>query len=87
VFLAHAADGSTGDNLLGSAFGVAVPLAGIGFILAGVTTLRAGRWHGPGRFLPLLIGVLTFIVLIRCRRRGRPSSPARERGSLLPPGG
>jgi hypothetical protein len=64
VFLAHAAEGSTGDDILGSAFGVAVPLAGIGFIMAGVTTLRAGRWQGPGRFMPVFIGVLTFLVLI-----------------------
>jgi hypothetical protein len=64
VFLAHAADGSTGDDILGSGFGIAVPLAGIGFLMAGVTTLRAGRWSGPGRFIPLLIGVLTFVVML-----------------------
>jgi hypothetical protein len=72
VFLAHAADGSTGDDILGSGFGIAVPLAGIGFLMAGVTTLRAGRWPGPGRFIPLLIGVLTFVVMLPVQA-ARPS--------------
>jgi hypothetical protein len=72
VFLAHAADGSTGDNILSGGFGIAVPLAGLGFIMAGVTTLRAGRWRGPGRFIPLLIGVLAILVLIPVQA-ARPS--------------
>jgi hypothetical protein len=64
VFAAGAAQNSPVDNALSDLFGVAVPLAGIGLVLAGVTTVRAGRWAGPGRYAPLLCGVLALVVLV-----------------------
>lgn len=64
VFAANAAEGSGVDNALSGVFGVAVPVAGIGLILAGAATLRAGRWLGPGRYAPLLCGVLAFVLIV-----------------------
>jgi len=63
VFAANAAEGSAIDNALGGVFGVAVPVAGIGLILTGVAVLRAGRWPGPGRYAPLVCGVLAFALI------------------------
>lgn len=44
-------------------FGIASLASGVGPILAGVAVLRAGRWIGVARFLPLAIGVYMFVVL------------------------
>jgi hypothetical protein len=63
VFAANAAENSAIDNVLSAAFGVAVPVAGIGLILAGTAILRSGRWPGGGRYAPLLCGVLAFALI------------------------
>lgn len=44
-------------------FGLASVTSALGMILAGIMVLRAGRWAGPGRFLPLAIGVYLVAVL------------------------
>ncbi|MCU7729552.1 hypothetical protein ODJ79_38040 [Actinoplanes sp. KI2] len=44
-------------------FGIGTPLAGVGLVLGGVGVLRAGRWSGPRRFVPLLCGLYVFAVL------------------------
>lgn len=64
VFASHAAENSAVDNALSSVFGVAVPVAGLGLVLAGAATLRSGRWPGPGRYTALLCGVLVFVVML-----------------------
>ncbi len=63
VFAANAAENSAADNVLSAVFGLAVPVAGIGLLLAGAATVRAGRWPGPGRYAPLLCGVLAFALV------------------------
>ena len=63
VLAANAAEGSAIDNALSGTFGVAVPVAGIGLILAGVAILRDGRWPGPGRYAALGCGVLAFVLI------------------------
>jgi hypothetical protein len=63
VFAANAAENSATDNALSAVFGLAVPVAGIGLLLAGAATLRSGRWPGPGRYAPLLCGVLAFALV------------------------
>ena len=35
-----------------------------GLVLAGAATLRSGRWPGPGRYAPLVCGVLVFVVML-----------------------
>lgn len=47
-----------------TAFTIAPLASGLGMILTGVAVLRAGRWAGPARFLPLAIGVYIFAVLV-----------------------
>ncbi len=49
-----------GEMLLG----ICAPLQGLGMTLAGIAVLRAGRWHGWQRFIPLLCGLYPFLVLI-----------------------
>jgi len=42
---------------LGAVFGVGALLATVGFLMAGVSTVRAGHWTGLFRWSPLGIGV------------------------------
>ncbi|BAL87645.1 hypothetical protein AMIS_24250 [Actinoplanes missouriensis 431] len=51
-----------GPSAVGAMFGVGTVVAAIGFLLAGVTTLRAGRWQGWRRFTPLVAG-LTLVAI------------------------
>jgi hypothetical protein len=48
---------------MGATYGIACNTIGLGLILAGVGVLRARIWTGWRRFLPLLIGVATFVEL------------------------
>jgi hypothetical protein len=42
---------------VGAVFGIGALLSTIGFLMAGVTTVRAGRWTGRARWAPMGIGV------------------------------
>jgi len=64
AFFATAADESTPSAVLGSAIGLSVVTAGLGFVLAGIASLRAGQWRGWGRYTPLLCGLFIFVVLL-----------------------
>lgn len=46
------------------AFQIGSLASGIGLVLAGIAVLRTGEWPGPGRFLPLVLGVYVFVVLV-----------------------
>jgi hypothetical protein len=50
--------------ILSTAIGLATMVASLGFILAGIATLRERRWQGWQRFTPLLCGLFAFVVLI-----------------------
>lgn len=50
----------TGGMLLG----VSALLQGLGLLLAGIAVVRAGYWRGWQRWMPLLCGLYTFVVLI-----------------------
>lgn len=54
---------STPGMILSSAIGIATTVAGLGFVLAGIAVLRARRWHGWHRAIPLLCGLVVFVVL------------------------
>jgi hypothetical protein len=47
----------TGAGLVGACFGLGSLLSAIGFIVAGIATVRAGRWDGWRRFVPLATGI------------------------------
>lgn len=47
----------TGAGLVGACFGVGTFLSAVGFIVAGVTTMRAARWDGWRRYTPLATGL------------------------------
>ena len=49
-----------GNNL----FSLAVPFAGLGFILAGIAVIRAKQWAGWHRLTPLITGLYPFFVLL-----------------------
>ena len=53
----------TGATIVGAIFGLAVLLSAIGFLAAGVATLRAGLWHGWAALTPLITGVWTTVLL------------------------
>lgn len=44
-------------------YGVSSTLIGASLILAGIAVIRAGRWHGWRRVLPLLLGLYVFVPL------------------------
>lgn len=45
-------------------FGIGVPLFGVAMIVAGIAMLRARRWSGWHRFVPLAIGLYIPLVLV-----------------------
>lgn len=47
----------TGPGLVGACFGLGSLLSAIGFIMAGIATVRAARWVGWRRFVPLASGL------------------------------
>jgi len=47
----------TGAGLVGACFGLGSLLSAIGFIAAGIATVRARRWDGWRRFVPLATGI------------------------------
>ncbi len=51
-------------ELGGMLLGLCALLQGLGMLLVGIAVLRAGLWHGWRRFIPLLCGLYTFVVLI-----------------------
>jgi hypothetical protein len=64
AFFATAADDSTPSAVLGTAIGLSVVIAGLGFVLSGIAALRADHWSGWGRYTPLLCGLFIFVVLL-----------------------
>jgi hypothetical protein len=53
----------TGPGLVGACFGLGTALSAVGFIVAGVATVRAARWDGWRRFVPLATGVWLAILV------------------------
>ena len=47
----------TGAGLVGACFGLGTVLSAIGFIVAGIATMRARRWDGWRRYVPLATGI------------------------------
>jgi hypothetical protein len=47
----------TGPGLVSACFGVGGVLSAIGFIAAGIATVRARRWNGWRRYVPLATGI------------------------------
>jgi hypothetical protein len=58
-----AARPSPSANLIESLYGIPSVLIGLSLIAAGIAVIRAGRWHGWRRALPLLLGVYVFVPL------------------------
>ena len=53
----------TGAAIVGAIFGLAILLTAIGFLAAGIATVRARLWHGWRRFTPLTTGIVTSALL------------------------
>jgi hypothetical protein len=53
-----------GPSVVGGAFGLAVALTAIGFLMSGVTTLRAGTWQDWRRFVPLATGIWSTLLVV-----------------------
>nr|MDQ3396284.1 hypothetical protein [Deinococcota bacterium] len=53
-----------GTDLMDTLFGGASILIGVGMTLAGVAVVRAGKWTGWHRFIPLICGVAVFVIVI-----------------------
>lgn len=47
-----------------TAFGVGSLLTVVGLSIAGGSVLRQGRWNGPGRFLPVVLGAYNVVMLV-----------------------
>jgi hypothetical protein len=55
----------TGAALVGACFGLGTLLSAVGFVVAGVATVRAAHWDGWRRYTPLATGVwLTALVFL-----------------------
>jgi len=51
-----------GPRIVGATFGFATLVSGVGLVLAGRATLRAGLWVDWRRFTPLVAGIWTLIL-------------------------
>lgn len=51
-------------ELGGMFLGICALLQGLGLLLTGIAVLQAKHWHNWQRFIPLLCGLYTFLVLI-----------------------
>ena len=63
AFIASETADSSAATALSAIVGIASNLAGLGFVLAGIAVLRARRWQGWHRFVPLLCGLYVFVAL------------------------
>jgi hypothetical protein len=53
----------TGAVIVGGIFALAILLTAVGFLAAGIATVRARLWQGWRRFTPLTAGIVTFALL------------------------
>ena len=53
----------TGAVIVGAIFALAILLTAVGFLAAGIATVRARLWQGWRRFTPLTAGIVTFTLL------------------------
>ena len=53
----------TGAAIVGAIFGLAILLTAVGFLAAGVATLRVRLWRGWRRFTPLSAGIVACVLL------------------------
>ena len=53
----------TGAAIVGAIFGIAIVLTAVGFLAAGIATVRARLWHGWRRFTPLSVGIVACALL------------------------
>ena len=53
----------TGAVIVGAIFALAILLTAVGFLAAGIATVRARLWQGWRRFTPLTAGIVTFALL------------------------
>jgi hypothetical protein len=59
----HAHTDDTSATIVGALFAIAVLLSAIGFLTAGLATLKARIWHGWGRLTILATGIWTTALL------------------------
>jgi len=52
-----------GPMMVGGIFGSGVLLTAVGLLLAGLATLRAGRWRDWRRFVPMAAGIWTTVLV------------------------
>ena len=53
----------TGAVIVGGIFALAILLTAVGFLAAGIATVRARLWQGWRRFTPLTAGIVSFALL------------------------
>ena len=66
----------TGAGLVGAGFGVGTLLSAVGFVVAGIATVRAARWNGWRRLVPLALGIWLTAMLFLAATPALASSVA-----------
>lgn len=51
------------EGSLGAGYGISTNLVGLGMLLAGIGVVRARRWTGPWRWVPLLVSLGHFFLV------------------------
>ena len=59
----HLDAATANEGFVGAVYGISCNSIGLGLILAGIGTARAGFWSGWRRWVPLVIGIATFVEL------------------------
>jgi hypothetical protein len=73
----------TSAVIVGAIFGVAILLTAVGFLAAGIATLRARLWRGWRRFTPLSAGIVACALLGLNSTKALPTGVALYGLSLL----
>jgi hypothetical protein len=66
----------TGATIVGGIFAIAILLTAAGFLLAGISTLRARQWRDWRRFTPLSVGIAACALLAINTTRALPAGVA-----------
>jgi hypothetical protein len=76
VLVRHSRTNDTSAQVVGMLFGLGLALSAVGFVVAGVSTMRHGHWAGWRRTVPLATGICTVALVVVSFTKALPTGVA-----------
>ena len=73
-----------GNTIVGGIFALAILLTAVGFLAAGIATVRARLWQGWRRFTPLTVSRISRVVSVREGPTARPVAQPKPLEGMTP---